>query len=144
MNTKKAGGTMGKFILFMSFLILGILVTLSFLVPNTAAMWLASTASSYNLVRISLMIIVLGLLVTNPPRNTYFRYFVGLITVTLSIWAIAATYQNDMQFLDTISILATGISMGIVVLEYGPAEADNTIIEREKSTHFSLHSSRAN
>jgi hypothetical protein len=132
---------MGKLIIFLSFLSLGFLLTLSFIAPNAPEMWMASAATGYNVLRAALMVILLALLVTNPPRNVYFRCFVGLIAIALGAWSIWSTYEDHLQLFDTVSILAASVSMGIAVLEYNPAADAPTIIRREEPVAFSGFSS---
>lgn len=128
---------MAKFLLFLSFMCLGTLLVLSVVAPNTSAVWLASTATSYNIIRGGLMLVLFVLLITNPPRNKYFRFFVGSLAVSLSVWSVLASYQNNMKLLDTTSILAATVSMGIVALEYRSTE-DDIVILRDKPVHYTL------
>lgn len=111
---------MGKTIQTLSFIALGTLLVLSFILPNTPVMWIADTSSQYNFIRGLLMLVLFMLLITHPPRNIYFRKFVGVVAVVIGGWSLIATYQNHMMFLDSLSILAASISMGIAVLEYRP------------------------
>ena len=128
---------MAKFLLLLSFICLGTLIILSIVAPNTPAVWLASTGIGYNITRVLLMSVLFVLLVTNPPRNKYFRYFVGLLAISVSAWSVLSTYQNDMKLLDTTSILAATVSMGIVALEYRSVE-DEAVILKDEPISFSL------
>lgn len=111
---------MSKLILFLTFLVLTILLAGGLIAPNDPTMWLASSATGYMALRAILMVVIVALLITNPPRNKVFRAFVGFLATGLFVWAVTATYQNHMQFLDSASILAAAISMGIVALEFQP------------------------
>lgn len=124
---------MGKFILLMTFLILGLLISLSIISPATPVLWLASATMEYNIVRFVLMVILFGLLITRPPRNQYFRYVAGVVATMVSGWALASTYQAQMQVLDCLSILAACISMGITVLEINPAQEKTVISEHSQA-----------
>ncbi len=108
---------MGKVILLLSFFGIGLLLVIAAVDPNSPAVWLASTSSGFFQVRAFMMLILFALLVTNPPRNVYFRAFVGILSLIAVSWALSATYQNEMKLLDTLSILEVGICAGITVLE---------------------------
>lgn len=108
---------MSKFILFLAFTGLAFLAVFSIVAPTDPAVWLASTSHNFVLIRAGLMALIFALLVTNPPRNIYFRVFVGLLSVGLTSWALYETYNNQIKILDSFSILAASISTGIVALE---------------------------
>jgi len=115
---------MGKVIMFLIFIGLAILLVGGIVSPATPAMWLASSSHAFMYLRIGLMTLLGLLLVTNPPRNIYFRTFVGLAAVIMSAWSLGSTYNNHMQLLDSLSILGASVTMGIVALEYTPDEVD--------------------
>lgn len=108
---------MGKAILWLSFIGIGILLLVSLVAPDNPMVWLANTSASYNQLRFGMLAVLLALLVTNPPRNIYFRAFVGLLSLGVVSWTLSQTYQNHMELLDTLSILEVGISAGITVME---------------------------
>jgi hypothetical protein len=120
---------MSKSVLLLSFISLAFLLVGAIIMPNSPALWLASSALGYDIVRIVLMLILFGLLITNPPRNHVFRALVGFIAVGLTVWSLAATYDNRMQILDSASILAASVSMGITALEFQYDDIDNIDIE---------------
>jgi hypothetical protein len=109
---------MGKLVLLLSFISLGYLLVGGLLFPDNSTMWLAATTGAYTILRLALMTVLLALMITNPPRNVMFRIFVGFFAVGMTVWSLTSTYQNHMQILDSASILAASVSMGIVALEY--------------------------
>ena len=123
---------MGKVILFLSFMSLGILVVLSNYAPQSSAIWLASTEHSYNLLRAGVMIVLATLLVTNPPRHTQLRVFAGILATVLAAWSLRATYQNQMQLLDGASLLTASIAMAIAARE----PKSQGITRRHPKGHF--------
>jgi hypothetical protein len=125
---------MSKLILFLSLLSLGILFVGTLLIPNSPGMWLASDAVGYTIVRLILMASLFGLLITNPPRNPAFRALVGVVAVCLGAWALIATYQNSMEILDSASILAASLAIGITALEfrYDSQEIDVELLRLRK------------
>src|SRR5579884_529557 len=108
---------MSKFMLLMSFISLGILLTFGIISPDSPVMWLASTSGGYEIIRAVFMVLLLGLLVTNPPRNVYFRALVGTASLLLASWCLSATYDNGMKLVDTLSLLQAAIGAGIAALE---------------------------
>ena len=108
---------MGKVILMLSFLGIGLLLIVAAIDPNSPMVWLASTSSGFFQLRAFMMLVLFALLVTNPPRNVYFSAIVGILSLIAVSWALSATYQNEMKLLDSLSILEVGICAGITVLE---------------------------
>jgi hypothetical protein len=121
---------MSKLILFLSFVSLGVLLAFGLAAPDSPVMWLASSSSGFAWLRMALMAILFGLMITTPPRNVIFRVFVGLFSVGLIGWCLNATYNNQMGFADTLSLLAASLAAGIVVLERDVYEARERALER--------------
>jgi len=108
---------MSKLVLFLSLLGVAILLTFGIADPSSPVVWLASTSHNFVYLRVGMIITLLALLVTNPPRNVYLRTVVGAAALIMVSWSLSATYNNQMKFLDTLSILEVSISAGLVVLE---------------------------
>ncbi|MDB5164574.1 MAG: hypothetical protein JWL89_200 [Candidatus Saccharibacteria bacterium] len=126
---------MSKTILWFSFITLAFLVICVMFAPTSPAIWLASQLPGYMALRLALMSVMVALILTEPPRNRWFRLFVGGLAIGLTSWVLSATYQNQMQFLDSTSILIASISMGIVALEYTPEPAAEPKKLRAKHGH---------
>lgn len=114
---------MNKFLLFVTFMALGFLTVLTTINPDASAVWLASAADSFDILRISTMAILLMLMLTNPPRNVAFRIFVGFSAIVLIGWSGYAAYEGYVQVLDALALLAAGITSLIAVLEFEPEDA---------------------
>lgn len=108
---------MSKLILFLSMIGLCTLFTLGLLAPDNSVMWLASTSLNFAILRAVLIITLLTLLVTNPPRNVYMRIFIGIISTFLVVWVLNATFNNQMKLVDTLSLLPVSIVAGLDILE---------------------------
>lgn len=115
---------MGKLVLFLSFISLFILIAGSLLIPNDPIMWMAGTSSGFIVLRIIVCVALIALLVTNPPRNPIMRYVIGLFAAGLVVSSVILTYNNDMKFLDSLSLAAAGTAMSITALEIN-YEAEN-------------------
>lgn len=122
---------MSKVILFLAFICLAVLTVGSIVAQNSPGMWLASTTLGYNLLRLGLMVLLFALMLTDPPRHHIFRVIVTFAAVSLTIWSLSSTYNNNMKLLDSASILAASISMGIVVLEFNNNK-DTELILKER------------
>ncbi len=123
---------MSKFILASACVVLIALILLSTVLPSSAGDWLYATDFTYNAIRILLIACLLGLLTTNPPRDRRLRAFVGLVSVGLMAWSLSASYNYQMQILDTYSILLTSIAIGLAGLEL--KTKDSLIALRTSST----------
>lgn len=134
---------MSKVVLFFSIVSLSVLLFFGLVDPNSPVVWMASTSDSFAILRGALIIILIGLVVTNPPRNFYLRTFVGIVSVGLATWALNATYNNQMSFLDTLALLQFSISAGLAALErdyeeifdqlQDPIEATETVDSTNKT-----------
>lgn len=109
---------MNKFMLFITFLSLGFLTILSTINPDASAVWLASPAQSFDILRSSVMAVLLVLMFTNPPRNATLRLMVGFAAIVLTGWSGFAAYEGAIQILDALVFLAAGITSLIAVLEF--------------------------
>lgn len=108
---------MSKLVLILSTLGLTLLMIVGMTDPNNPIMWMASTSESFTYLRGFLVAVLLGLLFTQPPRNVIFRGFVGLVSLIVASWALSLTYNNNIQLLDTMSLLLVCVSAGLTVLE---------------------------
>jgi hypothetical protein len=111
---------MNRFILSLTFLALGFITVVSTINPDASAIWLASSAQSFDILRSSVMVMLLVLMFTNPPRNVVLRAVIGVAALTFIGWSGYMTYQNSMMLLDGIVFLAAGIASLIAVLEFEP------------------------
>lgn len=117
---------MSKLLLLLSFTCLAILILGTALVPQAAAFWLADGSANLQLLRIILAVFLLGDFITNPPRNIFFRLVAGVAALMIGGWALQQTYSNHMQLLDSLSLLAAAVTIGVTALELEP----ETKIER--------------
>lgn len=113
---------MSKLILFVTFLSLGFLTVVSTIDPNVSAIWLASSSQSFDLLRSSVMFVLLVLMFTNPPRNVALRMVIGVAATAFIGWSGYMAYQNAIQVLDGLVFLAAGIASLIAVLEFDPGD----------------------
>lgn len=113
---------MNKFMLFITFISLGFLTVLSTTNPNASAVWLASPAQTFDILRSGVMAVLLMLMFTNPPRNVLLRTIVGISAIALTGWSGYMAYEGTIQLLDGLVLLAAGITALIAVLEFEPED----------------------
>src|SRR6266446_10427330 len=97
---------MGKLLIFLASLCLFVLLFGTAAAPANAVFWLASSAPMYEYARAFLLFALLVQLCTNPPRHVVFRIICGFIAGATGYWALSATYNAQMDLLDTFSLLA--------------------------------------
>lgn len=114
---------MNKLMLFITFVSLGFLTVLSTINPDASAVWLASPSQSFDILRGGIMVILLALMFTNPPRNVTFRIVIGFASVVLIGWSGYMGYEGMIQILDGLALLSAGITSLIAVLEFEDDEA---------------------
>jgi hypothetical protein len=89
---------------------------------DSPLMWLASAEPNYAYMRAALVVVLLTLLVSSPPRSLYFRQFLGLFAAALfgsTIW-LSATYTINL--LDAVIFTEVAIIFMIEALEAGEAK----------------------
>jgi hypothetical protein len=87
------------------------------LAPESPMFWLASSAVGYQIARFGLMLVLLLQLGTNPPRHKTFRIFSGWVAGITAFWVLNATYGNNMEILDSLSLLGAAVAIGLTALE---------------------------
>jgi len=108
---------MGKFLIFLSMVILLIMSIGASVAPQNPIFWLASVTATYQHIREVLIGILLIQFVTRPPRHTWFRLLTGSATIATMSWVIQQTYNYHMLPLDSLSILGASIAIVITSLE---------------------------
>lgn len=102
-----------------SLLLVSILTIGSFFFPDSAAMWLASSAPEMITARLIIGILIVGLLVSQPPRNLGFRMVLGLAAAVLAGWGIQNAFDGGITFVDSLLFLHAGVSFALAAIESG-------------------------
>lgn len=108
---------MGRVLLILSFMSLIILSLGTLIMPNAPAFWLATHTATYLGIRLALAVILLSLILTDPPRNLLLRTVALMLGTAIGGWALMTTYDNHMMFLDSLSLLSAAIAITITALE---------------------------
>lgn len=83
-------------------------------------MWLASTTINYAYMRMALIVVLVMLLVTNPPRSSYFRTFLAGFSAALFIGTVLLSNWYAIGLLDAIVFIEVAIICMIEALETDP------------------------
>jgi hypothetical protein len=134
---------MHKSILFLSFFGITLLFVCGIFWPDNPAVWLASTSNQFAFVRLVLMAAFGALLVTAPPRSIWMRDTLGFLAIITAVWTLLQTYDNQMKFLDTLSLLEFSICTGIAVLEKTGEEFLQTVSSKKSALAASSKNKKA-
>lgn len=106
----------------------------SMLIPGSFVMTLASTSTLMNVMRFVIIALMIGLIVTNPPRSRKFRAILAITSVTLLYMAAARALSGTIQVADSVLFLQAGISFAIEALESGVQKypSASTVLDLEK------------
>jgi hypothetical protein len=89
----------------------------SFFIPSSFVMVLASTSVVANVARIVVVLLMIGLIVTNPPRSRGFRTTLAAASVGFLYYALAHALSGTIQIADSVLYLVAAISFAIEALE---------------------------
>jgi hypothetical protein len=120
---------MGKLIAILALINLSVLEICSFAFSSNPLMWLASPATSYEITRAILIVLLVALAVTNPPRNVLLRIAVGVLAAGVLVSALLGTFVGNMPVLDSLTLLAASVAMGIMAFEINPDDDSYVDIE---------------
>jgi len=109
---------MGKLLLFLAMSSLMALFIVSLIAPDSSIMWIASASLTYQIMRLGLSVILFVQLLTQPPREVWFRAITGLLAVSVAVWAIYSTYIYQMPAADTLAFIGASLAVGVTALEY--------------------------
>lgn len=111
---------MDKMIYSGSIVVASALIAGSLLMPDNAGMWLASTSLAMNIMRGVIIGLMVGLLVTNPPRRREFRLLLGAVSLSFMMWAFGHLWYGSTMVIDSLLFLEAAVSFGLAALEGQP------------------------
>lgn len=85
--------------------------------PDAPLMWLASVAPNYAYMRAALIIVLIMLLLTNPPRSQHFRTFLAGFSCALFIGTLVLVSSYTVGLLDAVIFIEVAIIFMIEALE---------------------------
>ncbi len=110
---------MDKLVVFFAMINLTALEIGSLFFSNSPLMWLAGSSTGFILARAFVILLLIALIVTHPPRNNYLRAFVGSVAVIIFSSVLYMTFGRDglMPVFDSVSLMAASFAMGMMALE---------------------------
>lgn len=105
----------------------------TFAFPSSMVMDLASTSVLITIFRIVMAVVLVGVLVTSPPRKLLGRLVMGGMAVALLALGFALSLGNSMHMLDVILFWELGCALGLEALEFN----DDELAARTKQLHKS-------
>jgi hypothetical protein len=94
-----------------------VLIAGSILIPNDSLMWLASTSTLMNVVRVVVIGLMLALIFTDPPRSKQLRTVLAVAAGAFAGWAIARAFSGTVQVVDALLFLQAAVSFGLAAIE---------------------------
>jgi len=104
-------------------LMISILLNITaFIDPIYPVSWLASTSLDFALIRTFLAVLLLALLVTNPPRKIYFRSIMAITAIVTLTLATSMFGNFTVALLDYMLFILASINFAIAALEPLPSK----------------------
>lgn len=113
---------MDKTLYSASILIALVLMAGSAFFPNNAVMWLASTSVWMDIARTAIVLLMIGLLLTEPPRSLLFRALLGVGGILMATAAIIPVMQGSIHVLDVLLAAESSVAFFLAAIEAEPQE----------------------
>lgn len=98
-------------------LLIGLMLFEGLYKPEAPLMWLASTSVEYAYLRATLLIVLVTLLVSSPPRSAFFRLLLASFALTIGIGTAVLSYSHAIPLLDAVVFIEVAIVFMIEALE---------------------------
>jgi len=85
--------------------------------PNNPLMWLAGTTMPFEATRAVLVVLLLVLLFSHPPRALYVRYTIGAVSLMLFVGVAVLVENFQINLIDMIDLLEIAVIFAIEALE---------------------------
>ena len=107
----------GKTLIISTLLFVLVLLTGGIYFPHTFLMSLADTSLTYQVLRGAIVILLVSILVTKPPRSLKVRAMIGGWSFLLAMQAVEALFSYQLRLLDGLLFLEVAIILAIEALE---------------------------
>ena len=84
---------------------------------NDTFLQLVTLSTTYDLIRVALIMLLLGLLLTAPPRSMYFRIILGAVAGALFIGSSALALQYSIGIMDALIFIEVAIIFALEAIE---------------------------
>jgi hypothetical protein len=109
--------TLGKMIVALTIVFVTLLFIGGIYYPNTLEMSLADTTMPYTILRGVIILLLISILVTNPPRSLVLRGIIGAWSLILAGESLQIFYNYEVRLLDAIVFMQVATILGIEALE---------------------------
>ncbi len=106
-----------KFLIASTFIFVTALLVGGLYYPGSFAMNLADTTTTFAALRAVVAVLLVGLLITNPPRSIVLRSIIGVTSLLLVSISTYLVMNFQMYVLDAVVFLQVAIIFGIEALE---------------------------
>ena len=108
----------GKWLMILSLCSLLILIASNMVAPNSFLFWLADHSVRFQHVREALAVVLfIQLLPLKQVHSLMSRIIAGGIALAIAVWVVMNTYGGTMQLLDSFSLMAGAVAVGISALD---------------------------
>ena len=107
----------GKTLIISTLLFVLLLLAGSVYFPQTFLMSLADTSVTYQVLRVAIVLLLVSILVTKPPRSLKVRAMIGGWSFLLAVQAVEALFSYQLRLLDGLVFLEVSIILAIEALE---------------------------
>ena len=98
--------------------------------PESLLMAFAGVGVTFTVLRAVMIALLVGLLLTNPPRSHTFRTMLGVWAVALAVTAGQLLMNYQIHMLDAILFIEVAIIFGAEALEMNPAKANKPVTRK--------------
>lgn len=123
MNTRNTS----KLLIGLTLVLVSILFIGGVFYPRSFLMAFAGTSSAYMVLRVVIMGLLIGLLVTNPPRSRLFRTMLATWAIALAVLAGQLLLSYQLFLLDAVLFIEIAIIFGTEALEHSSAATTKKI-----------------
>jgi hypothetical protein len=131
---------MSKFTYIGSFLIAVTLIFGGVYFPQSFIMSFVASSAWMVIARGIVALLMIGLVVTNPPRSKTFRIILAAASVSMLGWAIGYFTSGTIQFADSILFFHAALSFALAALESKEPVVEYpdfaTIVERHRKARI--------
>lgn len=129
-EAKEAVMNTSKMLISWTLVLVGVLLIGGLYFENSLLMAFAGSGAAYTALRVVIIALLIGLLITNPPRTHLFRTMLGVWAIALATVAgqLLLTYQ--LHLLDAILFIEVAIIFGIEALEMGVSKSGKPVTRK--------------
>ena len=98
--------------------------------PDSLLMAFAGVGVTFTVLRAVMIALLVGILLTNPPRSHLFRTMIGVWAVALAVTAGQLLMNYQIHMLDAVLFIEVAIILGAEALELNPAKVNKPVTRK--------------